>query len=81
MAVIYGVSLFVLIVVLPGTVTLLKGQYLIFAIGLFVVGLVWPVASFRLARPDSWWATHIYPHDSDKIVRSRLRYGTENLGT
>jgi hypothetical protein len=62
-----------LLVALPGVVTLLKGQFLIFVIGVVLIGLVWVVAAFRLARPDSWWAQRFY--DDAKLRRARERYG------
>lgn len=53
-AVAYAIGLFALIVV-PGAVTLLKGQYVLFLAGSLAGGLVWMITAFRLARPGSWW--------------------------
>jgi hypothetical protein len=69
----YAVALFLLLLVIPGTITLLKGQVLLFVAGLFTLALVWTVASFRLAQPGSWWARRFY--DEAKLARARRRYG------
>jgi hypothetical protein len=69
----YALTLFLLLLAIPGTVTLLKGQVVLFVAGLFTLAVVWMVASFRLAKPDSWWAHHFY--DERKRSRARRRYG------
>jgi hypothetical protein len=69
----YALALFLLLLVIPGAITLLKGQVLLFVAGAFTLALVWTVASFRLAKPDSWWARHFY--DEAKLARARRRYG------
>lgn len=68
----YGVGLWTILIVLPGTVTLMKGQNLLFAAGLLTVGVVWMIAALRLARPDSYWARKFY--GPDKLARSERRY-------
>lgn len=75
----YVVALFLLLLVIPGAVTLLKGQVLLFVAGVFTLALVWTVASFRLAKPDSWWARRFY--DEAKLARARRRYGRIADGT
>ena len=70
--VIYGVSAFLVLLVIPGTVTWLKGQRLVFFVGFLLAGIIWTVAAFRLARPDSWWARHFY--QGDKLARATRRY-------
>ncbi len=69
----YVVGLWVLLILIPLTVTALKRQWLLFLAGWLTVGLVWWIASLRLARPDSWWAHRFY--GPDKLDRARERYG------
>lgn len=71
----YGVGLYLILLVVPGAITWLKGQRLIFVVGLLIAGVIWMVACFRLARPDSWWACRFYA--SGKMDRARRRYGPE----
>ena len=71
-AVVYGTSLWLVLIVLPGAVTWLKGQRALFWAGLLLMGLVWSVAALRLARPNSWWATRFY--GERKLLRARRRY-------
>lgn len=71
----YGVGLWALLIVIPATVTLMKGQHLLFVLGLLLVGIVWMVTAFRLARPDSFWARHFY--GEGKLRRARARYESE----
>jgi hypothetical protein len=52
--VIYAVAAFLLLLVLPGTITLLKGQRATFLVGILFAGIIWTVAALRLARPDSY---------------------------
>ncbi|HEU4736760.1 MAG TPA: hypothetical protein VFS48_07020 [Solirubrobacterales bacterium] len=73
-AVVYAVALFLVLIVGPLTVTALKGQWLLFAAGWLTIGMVWWIASLRLARPDSWWARRLY--GPDKLARAQERYGT-----
>jgi hypothetical protein len=70
-AVAYGVAICVLVFA-PALVTALKGHWLLFAAGWLVIGVVWMIAAFRLARPESWWARRFY--DEGKLARSRTRY-------
>jgi hypothetical protein len=60
-------------IVVAGLVTLLKGQYLVFVLGLAVAGMIWVVAACRLARPGSYWEGRFY--GADKQGRVRHRYG------
>ncbi len=62
-----------LVVLLPGLVTALKGQWLLLAAGLLVGGLVWLIVAFRLAGPKSFWARRVY--DEDKLRSSEAGYG------
>ncbi len=73
-AIAYAVALFSLIVV-PGAVTLLKGQHVLFLAGLLAGGLVWVITALRLARPESWWARRFY--DTEKTRRALERYPAE----
>jgi hypothetical protein len=60
------------LVLVPGVVTALKGQWLLLVAGVLVLGLVWLIAAFRLARPNSYWARHFY--SPQKLERSLERY-------
>jgi hypothetical protein len=68
-------ALFVLIVVvvIPAVITWSKGQRLVFALGFLLPGMVWIVATFRLARPSSWWARRFY--GPRKMQRAMDRFG------
>ena len=72
MTVVYTVALFTVLIVAPLTVTALKRQWLLFAAGWLTIGLVWWIASLRLARPDSWWARRFY--GPEKLARAQRRY-------
>jgi hypothetical protein len=65
--------LFLILIVGPLIVTALKRQWLLFVAGWLTIGLVWWIASLRLARPDSWWARRFY--GPDKLARAKSRYG------
>jgi hypothetical protein len=56
----------------PATVTALKGQWPLFDAGWYAVGIVWWITCFRLARPESWWARHLYR--PAKLARAEARY-------
>jgi hypothetical protein len=71
--VVYTVALFTVLIVAPLTVTALKRQWLLFVAGWLTIGLVWWIASLRLARPDSWWARRFY--GPEKLARAQRRYG------
>jgi hypothetical protein len=71
-AIAYTVALFVVLIVAPLIVTALKRQWLLFVAGWLTIGLVWWIASLRLARPDSWWARRFY--GPDKLARAQERY-------
>jgi hypothetical protein len=62
------------LVLIPGVVTALKGQWLLLGAGLLFLGLIWAIAAFRLARPNSCWPRHFY--SPEKLDRSRARYPT-----
>src|SRR3954465_1960577 len=69
----YGIALFAVMLLIPGAITLLKGQILLFFAGLLLGGaIVWWIVAFRIARPDSWWARNMY--DEEKLGRARERY-------
>jgi hypothetical protein len=72
-AIAYGIGLWVVLIVVPATITALKAQWLLFAAGWLTLGLVWWIAAMRLARPQSWWARHRY--GPDKLARTQARYG------
>jgi hypothetical protein len=69
----YLLALVAMLLLIPGAVTMLKGQTAAFIAGLFTLGLVWTVAAFRLGQPDSWWARRFY--DETKMERARRRFG------
>ena len=56
----------------PVVVTALKGHVALFVAGFFTIGLVWLIACFRLAKPNSPWAGRFY--GEEKMRRSRQRY-------
>lgn len=72
-AVVYGVALFGVLIVVPGAITLLKGQRRLLLAGLVFGGIVWWITALRLGRPDSWWARRFY--NSEKLARAQERYG------
>jgi hypothetical protein len=55
----------------PAAVTALKGHIALFVAGFFF-GLVWFVAAFRLAKPNSAWARRYY--SEEKLRKARARY-------
>lgn len=72
-AIAYGVTLAVVLIVGPSTITALKGQWALFVAGWLTLGMVWWIAALRLARPRSWWSRHLY--GPDKLARAQRRYG------
>jgi uncharacterized membrane protein YkgB len=72
-AIAYGIGLWVVLIVGPLTITALKGQWVLLVAGWLTLGVVWWIASLRLARPDSWWARRFY--ERDKLARAQRRYG------
>jgi hypothetical protein len=60
------------LVLVPAVVTGLKGQWALLGAGFLLLGLVWLIAAFRLARPNSFWARRFY--SPEKLERSRERY-------
>ena len=75
-AVAYGIGLWTALIVAPVTVTALKRQWLYLAAGWLTIGLVWWIACFRLARPQSWWARRFY--GAEKLARAHRRYGVSS---
>jgi len=61
----------VAICLVPGAITALKGHVALFVAGFFV-GLVWFVAPFRLAKPNSPWARRFY--SGEKLEKAQARY-------
>jgi hypothetical protein len=64
-AIAYGIALWVVLIIGPATVTAVKGQWPLFDAGFNTV------AAFRLARPESWWARHLY--GPKKLARAEAR--------
>jgi hypothetical protein len=73
LAVAHGIGLWLVLIVVPATITALKGQWALFAAGWLTLGMVWWIAALRLARPRSWWSRRFY--GPDKLARARSRYG------
>jgi len=71
-AIAYGVGLWIVLIIGPATITAVKGQWPLFDAGFSTVGVVWWIAAFRLARPESWWARHLY--GPKKLARAEARY-------
>lgn len=67
-AIAYTAGLWLLLFIAPLTITALKRQWALFVAGWLTVGIVWWIASLRLARPESWWAHRFY--GSDKLARA-----------
>lgn len=76
-AIAYGIGLWVVLIIGPATVAALKGQWALFDAGWYTLGIAWWITSFRLARPESWWARHLY--GPKKLARAEARY-PESLG-
>jgi peptidoglycan/LPS O-acetylase OafA/YrhL len=66
--------IFAALIVIPAGITLSKGQWVEFFIGFLLPGIVWIIASCRLARPSSWWARRFY--DQEKMQRALNRFGS-----
>ena len=68
--------LLVAITVIPAVICLLKGKIVTAALGILYqpIGIV---GAFRLAKPHSWWAGHLYGADSRRRARSERRFGVE----
>lgn len=71
-AIAYGIGLWAVLIIGPATVTVLKGQWLLFDHGWHSGGIVWWITGYRLARPESWWARHLY--GPAKLARAEARY-------
>ena len=66
--------IFAVLIVIPAGITLSKRQWVEFFIGFLLPGIVWIIASCRLARPSSWWARRFY--DQEKMQRALNRFGS-----
>jgi hypothetical protein len=65
-------SILIVAVGIPAGITWSKGQRAAFFLGFFLLGMVWVVAAFRLARPSSWWARRFY--GAEKMQRALKRF-------
>lgn len=74
----YVVGLVVVLFLGPVTIAEMKGQSFLVGAGWFTLGIAWWIAAFRLARPESWWARHLY--GPRKMARSVARYGEDEYG-
>lgn len=68
---------FTILTLTAGIATALKGRYGWLALGLFLLGLPWVVASFLLAKPGSAWATALY--GPEKLSRAQRRASRRHL--
>ena len=74
----YVVGLVVVLFFGPVTIAEMKGNSILVGAGWFTLGITWWIAAFRLAKPESWWASHFYgPH---KLARAEARWGEDELG-
>lgn len=74
----YVVGLVVVLFLGPVTIAELKGNTILVGAGWFTLGIAWWVAAFRLAKPQSWWASHFY--GPRKMARAEARWGEDELG-
>jgi threonine/homoserine/homoserine lactone efflux protein len=68
-----ALSVLIVVIGIPAGITWSKGQYVEFALVFILLGLIWWVAIFRLARPSSWWARRFY--GPEKMQRAFDRFG------
>jgi hypothetical protein len=74
----YVVGLWALIFIGPVTVAEIKGHDVLLVAGFYTLGIAWWIAAFRLAKPDSWWARHLY--GPRKLARAEARWGGNEQG-
>jgi hypothetical protein len=70
--VVYAVGLVIVIFLGPVTVAELKGHDFLVGFGWLTLGVTWWIAALKLARPESWWARHLY--GPRKLARAEARY-------
>lgn len=68
----YVVALVVVVFLGPITVAEMKGHDFLAGFGFVTLGVAWWIAAFKLARPESWWARHLY--GPRKLARAEARY-------
>lgn len=73
----YVVGLVVVIFLGPVTVAEMKGHDFLVGFGWLTLGVTWWIAAFRLARPESWWARHLY--GPGKMARAEARYADNHF--
>lgn len=71
----YVVGLIVVPFLVPVTVAEMMGHDILMAAGFYTLGIAWWMAAFRLAKPGSWWARHLY--GPRKVARAEERWGDE----
>jgi hypothetical protein len=76
--IVYVIGLVVVPFVGPLTIAELKDTEILVGAGWFTLGITWWIASFRLAKPTSWWARHFY--GPRKLARAEARWGQGRLG-
>jgi hypothetical protein len=74
----YVIALVIVLFLGPVTVAEMKGNDILVATGWFTLGITWWIAAFRLAKPRSWWARHLY--GPRKLARAEARWGEDELG-
>ncbi len=68
----YVVGLIVALFLGPVTVAEMKGHDWLVGFGWLTLGVTWWIGAFKLARPESWWARHLY--GPRKMARAEDRY-------
>lgn len=74
----YVVGLVAMLFLVPVTIAEMKGNSVLVGAGWFTLGITWWIATFRLAKPDSWWASHFY--GAHKLARAEARWGEKDIG-
>ena len=68
----YVVGLVIVLFLGPVTVSEMKGHDWLVGFGWLTFGVTWWIAACKLARPESWWARHLY--GPRKMARAEDRY-------
>lgn len=65
-------AVLIVVIGIPAGITGAKGHWTAFSLGFFLLGTIWIIAAFRLARPSSWWARRFY--GPEKMQRAISRF-------
>jgi hypothetical protein len=68
----YVVGLVIVLFLGPVTVSEMKGHDWLVGFGWLTFGITWWIGALKLARPESWWARHLY--GPRKMTRAEDRY-------